>query len=301
VKKIILSIFISLIIITSVFSAAMVVDLTKINNTLSSLDNDRSTQLSDNSITKSQKSSAELNNEASYTENTVDESFLISSDSPNPLDPDPPVPLGLNDPWWNSSWQYRRNMNITNNNNSVIIPEDFTINFTTNTTGDKYLDNGDDVRIVWWNGTDNIELDRINKTAFNSSNTEIAFKLQTNISAGGYDDSYHIYYGNPSAINPPNNGSNVYFYEDLFNRAVSSTVGYGWIEQETGSADARIAPNVLVTTNVLDLYGTNNSMDCIALHSVNGLSNRFVWEYGFVWDRDSAENHYEVYMQLGNS
>ncbi|KYK29235.1 hypothetical protein AYK20_05985 [Thermoplasmatales archaeon SG8-52-1] len=210
-------------------------------------------------------------------------------------------PLNIEESWWDSDWQYRRNINITNNNDTAILLENYTISFILDTTGDKFLDNGDDLRIIWWNGEEYIELDRINKTSFGSDDTEILFKLQSDISASDFDDSYYIYYGNPSAVDPPANSSNVYFFEDLFNRAASSTVGYGWIEQEVGGADARIAANSLVNTNVLDLRGTDRSMDCIALHSLNGLSDRFIWEYGFVWDRDFAENHYEVYMQIGNS
>ena len=211
------------------------------------------------------------------------------------------IPLNTDDSWWNSDWQYRRNINITNNNNTAILEEGYTISFNLDTTGGKFLDNGDDLRIIWWDGEENIELDRINKTSFNSDDTEILFKLQSNINPGGFDDSYYIYYGNPSAVNPPADSSNVYFFEDLFNRAASSTVGNGWVEQEASGADARIAANSLVDTNVLDLRGNDHSMDCIALHSLNGLSDRFIWEYGFVWDRDYAENHYEVYMQIGNS
>lgn len=210
-------------------------------------------------------------------------------------------PLNIDESWWNSDWQYRRNINITNNNNSAILQEDYTISFNIDTTGDKFLDNGDDLRIVWWNGVEIIEIDRINKSSFNSDDTEILFKLQSDISASGFDDSYFVYYGNPYAENPPANGSNVYFFEDLFNRPASSTVGFAWVEQESSGADARIAANSLVDTNVLDLRGTDRSMDCIALHTINGLSDKFIWQYGFVWDRDNAENHYEVYMQIGNS
>jgi VCBS repeat-containing protein len=68
VKKIIASIFISILLITSIFSAAMVIDLTKINNALAATDDDISSKLDDNnknndSLTKSQKSSEDLNHD----------------------------------------------------------------------------------------------------------------------------------------------------------------------------------------------------------------------------------------------
>jgi len=211
--------------------------------------------------------------------------------------------------WWNANYSYRRRITITNNNATVSIPAKFTINFTIDTqqmvTDGKLQADGDDCRIVWWNSSSSswLELDRLNTTNFNTTSTTMKFRTQTNIPGGNSDHNYFAYYGNTAATNPPSNGSNVYFFEDLFNRAISSTVGFGWTEQESGTADAQIASNPLVSTNVLDLYGADLSMDCIALHSLSGIDDtgRWVWEFGFVWDRDSSEASYEVYMQLGNS
>jgi hypothetical protein len=118
--------------------------------------------------------------------------------------------------WWNSSWQYRKQLNITNNNNTLVLENGFSIPIVMNTTDTKFLSNGDDLRIVWLNGSNWIELDRINETTFNSTTTKILFKLQQNISASGSDSNYYAYYGNPGAINPPTNKSNVYDFWDGF-------------------------------------------------------------------------------------
>ena len=118
--------------------------------------------------------------------------------------------------WWNSSWIYRKQINVTNNNASRVLESGYSFNFTFDTTGSKFLDNGNDIRIVYYNGTNNIELDRINTSAFNSSSTIIWFKLQKNISASDVDSNYSVYYGNPSATNPPVNKSNVYLFYDNF-------------------------------------------------------------------------------------
>jgi hypothetical protein len=215
----------------------------------------------------------------------------------------------LSGDWWNSNYFYRKKISIANNNVTVSIPAKFTIDFTIDTqqmvTDGKLQADGDDFRIVWWNSSSSswLELDRLNTTNFNTVSTTIKFRTQTSIAGGSSDDNYYIYYGYSGATNQLSNGSNVYFFEDLFNRATSSTVGFGWTEYEISSADARIASNTLVSTNVLDLYGANTGMDCIALHLMSGIADtdRCVWEFGFAWDRDSAEDHYEVYMQLGNS
>ena len=67
---------------------------------------------------------------------------------------------------------------------------------TEDTTGEGFLDDGADLRIVYWNGTHNIELDRFNETAFDLTTTNIWFRIQSNISPGGYDDNYYMYYNN---------------------------------------------------------------------------------------------------------
>jgi len=118
--------------------------------------------------------------------------------------------------WWDSSWIYRKQINITNNNATSVLESGYSFNITLDTTGDKFLDNGNDVRIVYYNGTSNIELDRINTTSFNSSSTILWFKLQSNISASSVDSNYSVYYGNPYATNPPTNKSNIYLFYDNF-------------------------------------------------------------------------------------
>jgi hypothetical protein len=242
-----------------------------------------------------------------YTNST---SAKVSTVAPAPIPSYYPTQYSvLSGDWWDSNYSYRKKISITNNNMTVPIPAKFTINFTIDTqqmvTDGKLQADGDDFRIVWWNSSSSswLELDRLNTTSFNTASTTIKSRTQTSLAEGSSDDNYYIYYGHSGATNPPANGSNVYFLEDLFNRAANSTVGFGWTEQETGNADARIASNTLVSTNVLDLYGANTGMDCIAQQSISGLddTDRYVWEFGFAWDRDSAEDHYEVYMQLGNS
>ena len=211
--------------------------------------------------------------------------------------------------WWNTNYTFRQRLTVTNNNLTTNIPPMFTQNFTLNTqqlvSAGKLKPDGNDLRIVWWNSSSSswLEINRLNITNFNTPSTTLRFAIQKAISPGSVDDNYYVYYGNSQAAAAPSNGGNVYLFEDNFDRAASSTVGYGWVEHEAGGSDARIASNPLVNTNVLDLYSVNNPMDTIAEHSIQGISNtgKCVWEFGFVWDRDAAETTYEVYMQVGNS
>ncbi|MBU0894751.1 MAG: sigma-70 region 4 domain-containing protein [Nanoarchaeota archaeon] len=119
--------------------------------------------------------------------------------------------------WWNSFYQYRKQLRITNNQASTLVAG-YSVYFVIDTTGPDFLDNGDDLRIVWDSGTGLIELDRVNETIFDSTTTQIWFKSQQNIPASSYDENYYLYYGNNAAANPPNNKKNVYLWFDDFNR-----------------------------------------------------------------------------------
>ncbi|MCX9073630.1 MAG: carboxypeptidase-like regulatory domain-containing protein, partial [Candidatus Methanoperedens sp.] len=116
--------------------------------------------------------------------------------------------------WWNASWTYRKQINVTTGANSPYKGyKNYTVRLTTNTTGTKFMGNGNDTRIVYWNGTGNTELDReiLNP---NSTATNITFMLQANISASSYDNNYYLYYGNPTADAGPNNRTKVYLWYD---------------------------------------------------------------------------------------
>jgi len=210
--------------------------------------------------------------------------------------------------WWNSDYAYRQQLTITNNNLTASIASMFTLGFTVNTqtlvSAGKLRSDGNDFRILWWNSSSSswLQVDRLNMTDFNTSSTTIRFSTQESIPAGATNNDYYVYYGNSNAAAAPSDGGRVYLFEDQFNRAASSTVGYNWLEYEAGGSDVRIASNPLVSTNVLDFYSANGPMDSIAVHTVQGLNStgKCVWEFGFVWDRDAAENTYEVYMQMGN-
>jgi len=131
--------------------------------------------------------------------------------------------------WWDTDYENRRLINITNPS-SLILVENYSMLLVADTTGIDFQDDGDDLRIVYWNGTHNREIDRFNDTFFNIDSTNIWFRIQSNISPGSYDDNYYIYYNNSDAINPPNNGSRVFDFFDNFNRANSGTIGNGWAE-----------------------------------------------------------------------
>ncbi len=138
--------------------------------------------------------------------------------------------LDPTDSWWDMNYENRRLINISNPSSSILV-ENYSMLLVVDTTGIDFQDDGDDLRIVYWNGSKNIELDRFNDSFFNITTTNLWFRIQSDISPGGYDDNYYMYYNNPDATNPPNNGSNVFEFFDDFNRPNSGTVGNGWTER----------------------------------------------------------------------
>jgi hypothetical protein len=125
--------------------------------------------------------------------------------------------------WWNSSYMYRRLITITNNAASSI-SAGYSILMTFDTaslvSAGKMLPNGNDLRIVHWNGSVWTELDRdIVTGTMNTGATQVWFKTQTDTgpSPSAIND-YYLYYDNPSAGNPPANKSNVYLWFDDFKR-----------------------------------------------------------------------------------
>jgi len=125
--------------------------------------------------------------------------------------------------WWNDNYAYRLPLKIVNNVSIEL--SDYTVYVEVNTadliSAGKILPNGDDLRIVYWTGTTSIECDRDisggTDTLSTTTNAQIYFKIKNSIPAlGSCTGSYYLYYGNPSAVNPPANKDNVYLFSDNF-------------------------------------------------------------------------------------
>lgn len=123
-------------------------------------------------------------------------------------------------PWWDSNYMYRSQ--ITINAGSSAVPADYSISMDIDhaslvSAGKSRID-GEDVRLVHWNGTAWLEIDRALDTdsAWNSTSTKIWFKTQREITIS--DDAYYLHYGNPVASSPPTNKSRIFtFFDDFEN------------------------------------------------------------------------------------
>ena len=121
--------------------------------------------------------------------------------------------------WWNHDYEYRSRISIVNNVASTL-GSGYSVCLNIDTASlisvGKMLPSGNDLRILCLNMSSWIELDR-HLIDMNTSSTQVWFKTQADIPASGSDNNYYMYYGNPSAVNPPANKSNVYLLWDDFN------------------------------------------------------------------------------------
>ncbi|MHA2343272.1 MAG: DUF2341 domain-containing protein, partial [Candidatus Hodarchaeales archaeon] len=161
------------------------------------------------------------------------------------LVPTPPVLTVYNeekyDSWYNPDWRYHKKITISSS--STAVPSDYSVFLTFDheslVSMGKSRTDGNDVRVVFWNGINWKELDRMLDpgTSWNSNSSKIWFKTKAAIPAFSFDNNYYLYYGNPIASSPPNNGSNIFFFYDGFESGNLD----GWDGSSTGSAGDSIS------------------------------------------------------------
>ena len=123
--------------------------------------------------------------------------------------------------WWNSSYLYREKITVAAG--SVNVPTQYSVRVQFNhaalVTATKSLSSGNDIRIVYWNGSTWTELDRRldDQSAWNSTTTQVWFRTQAAINATLRNDNYYLYYGYSSAGTPPTTWSNIFLFYDDFN------------------------------------------------------------------------------------
>jgi hypothetical protein len=174
---------------------------------------------------------------------------------------------GLN--WWDANYSYRRRIAITNNAASTL-SSGYSALFTMNTSflvsSGKMLSNGNDLRIVFWNGSSWVEIDR-DVIDMNTGSTQVWFEIKADIPASGIDNSYYVYYDNLGAVSPPANKSNVYLWFDSFNRAdnpdITTEASYS---AKTGGGTWSIETNKLKNVGAA---GDPNKLIITALGIVN--------------------------------
>lgn len=122
--------------------------------------------------------------------------------------------------WWNAAYDWRTAITVASGGPAA--PNGYSVSLTfdhaTLVSAGKARTNGDDVRVMYWNGATWTQRDRVLRegSGWNSATTTIWFRTQAAIPAGGSNVNYFLYYGNPAAGSPPTNPSNVFFFFDAF-------------------------------------------------------------------------------------
>ena len=141
--------------------------------------------------------------------------------------------------WWDINYHFRRQITITTGENSPFNGyTGYTVEMMMDTVSPDIQDDGNDIRIVWWDGSDWQDLDRhiINP---DTTSTIIRFRIQADIAVSSSDDNYYVYYGNASAGTGPTNLDNVYRHYDDFStdRSGEYNIGRLGISNWHGSGD----------------------------------------------------------------
>jgi hypothetical protein len=130
--------------------------------------------------------------------------------------------------WWDNSWGFRQVIEVSAGTGAP--PSGYSVSLTIDhaalVSAGKAKANGDDIRVLSWNGSAWVELDRVldEASGWNGSATTIWFKTQSAIAAGASDRNYFLYYANPAATNPPASKANVFLLSEGFESGTLS----GW-------------------------------------------------------------------------
>ncbi|MEW6569264.1 MAG: DUF2341 domain-containing protein, partial [Chloroflexota bacterium] len=162
-----------------------------------------------------------------------------------------PTPTATTGPpgWWDCSFDYRQQITISTGSSAA--PAGYSVTLTFNhaalVSGGKSLANGNDVRIVYFNGMAWAELDRAldEASAWDSPSTTVWFRTQAAIGASSSDGNYYLYYGSTTAGSPPANRANVFDLWDDFANLASWSIFQDDSDSTPQSVSATVSGGVL--------------------------------------------------------
>lgn len=168
--------------------------------------------------------------------------------------------------WWNTQFLYRRRITIINNA-TLTLEKNYTVCVTLDTaslvSAGKMLSDGSDLRIVYLSGDNWIELDR-EVIHMNTTTTQIWFATQTPIEPSQSDENYYIYYGNPSAVNPPEDKNRIYLLWDDFSG--TSLDGDKWASAAGSGGSVSVSGGIL-SVDRANVISQNNNFTNILIES----------------------------------
>ncbi|MCK6587794.1 MAG: DUF2341 domain-containing protein [Polyangiaceae bacterium] len=162
-----------------------------------------------------------------------------------------------------SPYLYRRPITITAGD--APIPPDYSVaiqlDHSSLVLNDKSLPNGNDVRVFRTNGSSYEEIHRVldPTSTWNSGATILWFRLKADIPAATTDSSYFIYYGDPDAPKPPDDGAQVYLVWDDF---TGPSLDPAWTFEPIGSAKGvatQTSGVVAITASTGDIWSSQDN------------------------------------------
>lgn len=124
--------------------------------------------------------------------------------------------------WWNTSYAYRQQIFIPAGTTPLSANYAVSVVFNhashVSAIPSRSLATGNDVRVVRWNGSAWVDLNRVADpdAGWNTTTTRIWFETAANIAANATDDNYYIYYGNAAAGAPLASADSIFWLYDDF-------------------------------------------------------------------------------------
>ncbi|HEX9894488.1 MAG TPA: LamG-like jellyroll fold domain-containing protein, partial [Gemmatimonadales bacterium] len=140
--------------------------------------------------------------------------------------------------WWDANYAHRAQITVLAGSSAIAAnyPTRFSFDHAGLVGLGKSLANGNDARIVYWNGATWTELARAlfddgpagqASSTWNAASTTLFFKTVAGIPASGSDTGYYLYYGYPLGGSPPTNTpSSRYFMAESLGETTTTSSAY---------------------------------------------------------------------------
>lgn len=138
--------------------------------------------------------------------------------------------------WWDTAWGYRERIEVATTTTAA--PDGYTLPLTFDhaamVAAGEALASGDDVRVLRFDGSGWVELDRVldEASTWGAVDTTVWLRTEAPVAAGTTDVSYWLHHGNPAAGTPPADPARVFLVTEDFESGLGAfserTTGTGW-------------------------------------------------------------------------
>jgi len=191
--------------------------------------------------------------------------------------------------WWNTDWQYRQSINITNEGNNLTnYPVNIIIDTRTLVLNNTLNANGSDIRFI--DSDDTTLLPFWNETSYNKSRTKVWVNVTSlpNTST----TTIYMYYGNLSAVDVSNPEATFYLFDNFEGTAGSVPNSTLWTVEKMGSTSAIVELDGNGNLRLAgEPYATSSGNIRSKINFTNGVAVRL---------RHSIDDEHYVDVSFGN-